>query len=186
MTTDIHVRAADGSDAPAIAAIYAPFVTDSIASFEEVPPDAAEMLRRMTAPPRMPWLVAEDSGLLLGYAYASRHRARAAYRWSAEVSVYVAGTAQRSGTGRRLYERLFAELADLGYVSAFAGITLPNAASVAFHERLGFGHIGVFSDIGYKFGAWRDTSWWQRRLVDPPQTPSEPRAWSPDVDSGST
>jgi phosphinothricin acetyltransferase len=171
------VRAASVADAGAIAAIYAPYVSDGVASFEAEPPAAAELGARMGAPPRLPWLVAEEAGAVLGYAYASRHRARAAYRWSADVSVYVAPDAHGRGVGRALYEQLIPEVRALGYVCAFAGITLPNAASVGLHEAMGFVPVGVFRDVGFKFGAWRDVGWWRLQLREPPAEPDEPREW---------
>jgi phosphinothricin acetyltransferase len=173
------VRAAAVADADPIAAIYAPYVTDGVASFEAEPPTAADFEARMTARPRLPWLVAEESGAVVGFAYAGVHRTRAAYRWSADVSVYLASDARGRGVGRALYERLIPEVRALGYVCAFAGITLPNPASVGLHEAVGFTPVGVFRNVGYKFGAWRDVGWWQLRLCDPPAAPAEPREWHP-------
>jgi len=178
--TDVTVRAATGADASVIAAIYAPYVLETSSSFEEVAPDATEMLRRMTVAPRMPWLVAQRSTAVIGYAYASRHRARAAYRWSAECSIYLARDAAGHGLGRMLYERLFTEAAALGYVSMFAGVTLPNDASVSFHERMGFKPLGVFPRIGYKFGRWHDVAWYHRALRKPPAQPADPGLWEPE------
>jgi len=171
-------RAATPSDAQAIAAIYRPYVTDTVISFEIEPPDAGEMARRMAAPPSLPWLVAERDGRLVGYAYASAHRARAAYRWGADVSVYLADAERGRGTGRALYTELFATLRDLGYVAAYAGITLPNPASVGLHEAMGFRLVGVYRGVGYKRGGWHDVAWWQLPLADPlPADPAEPRPW---------
>jgi L-amino acid N-acyltransferase YncA len=174
------IRDADSvRDATACAAIYAPSVTDSVASLEEIAPDAAELARRMTeVQARYPWLVAELDGVIAGYAYASQHRARASYRWSADVTVYVSGAHHRRGVGRALYERLFPLLADQGYHEACAGITLPNDASVGLHESLGFRPVGVYRQIAFKFGTWRDVGWWQKTLRAPvPGTPpAEPGA----------
>src|SRR4051812_26815276 len=133
-----EIRAADVDDAAGIAAVYAPYVTDSVISFEERPPSTDEMRRRMVEQPRLPWLVAVRARDVVGYCYASRHKTRHAYRWSVDVSVYLAASEHRRGTGRRLYDRLFTELTDLGYVHAFAGVTLPNAASVGLHEAMSF------------------------------------------------
>ncbi len=176
------VRAATDADVPAIAAIYAPMVTDTFASFEEAVPDEAELTRRMLARPRMPWLVAVDTGAVMGvmgYAYASQHRQRPAYRWSADCSVYLSADYRGRGVGRLLYEDLIAEVADLGYVSLFAGIALPNEASAALHEAMGFERLGVFRNVGYKGGSWRDVGWWQRTIRDLPARPDEPREWNP-------
>lgn len=174
-----RLRPASVEDAAAIAAIYQPYVTDSVASFEAVPPDADEMARRMLVAPRLPWLVAEREGWVVGYCYASPHHPRAAYRWSVDCSVYLDPREQRQGTGRRLYDRLLAVLRELGYVTVFAGISLPNDASVRLHEAVGFTAVGIKRDAGFKHGAWRDVGWWQRGLREPPADPEEPRPWAP-------
>lgn len=171
------VRAAGLGDVEAISSIYEPIVSGTAMSFEESPPDSQEMTRRLLARPRLPWLVAEVTGRVVGYAYASVHRQRAGYRWSADSSVYVDPLHQSQGLGRLLYERLIDEVGDLGYVSLFAGIALPNQASVSLHEAMGFRAVGVFRDVGYKQGAWRDVGWWHKTLVDPPDAPGEPRDW---------
>jgi L-amino acid N-acyltransferase YncA len=161
------------ADAPAVAAIYEPFCTSTAVSFETQAPTAATMaerIRRITE--QYPWLVMEEDGAVCGYAYASRHRERAAYQWSAEVTVYVATSHQRSGVGRSLYSRLFELLVEQGYFKAFAGITLPNPGSVRLHETIGFLPIGVFQGIGYKLGAWHDVAWYQKQLR--PEQPDPP------------
>lgn len=175
---EIVVRAATQADAAGVAAIYAPVVTGTAISFEEEPPGPEEITRRMLARPRLPWLVADDGGRVAGYAYASAHRARPAYRWSADCSVCLDPRYRGRRLGRRLYERLITEVHDLGYRSLFAGIALPNPASVGLHEALGFRPVGVFRDVGYKHGAWRDVGWWQRALTEA-AAPAEPRPWSP-------
>ena len=152
-------------DAPSVQAIYAPYVTDTTVSFEDVPPDIMEVERRIAAIlPRYPYLVAEEDGRVVGYAYASEHRTRAAYRTSIDVTVYVAPGAQRSGVARRLYSHLLPAAASLGYHAAFAGIALPNQASVGLHEAMGFEPIGIYREVGRKFDAWHDVGWWQRLL----------------------
>ena len=174
----VSIRSATPRDSGVIAAIYGAHVRDGYATFEIEPPDAAEFERRIRSRPRLPWLVAEDDTTVLGFAYAAQHRARAAYRWSADVSVYLSPDARRRGIGRALYEQLLPTVASLGYVSAFAGIALPNEASVGLHEALGFTLVGVYRDVGFKLGQWRDVGWYQRRLCDPPPTdPAEPREW---------
>lgn len=176
-----EIRPATGADAVAIAAIYAPYVTGAVVSFETEPPDAEEMGRRMTAPPLLPWLVAERDGHIVGYAYALAHRARAAYRWGADVSVYLDESERGSGTGRALYAPLLDTLRDLGYAGAYAGITLPNPASVGLHEAMGFTLVGIYRRVGFKLGRWHDVGWWQLPLVDPPPAdPAEPRPWTPE------
>jgi L-amino acid N-acyltransferase YncA len=168
-------RLATSDDAAAIAAIYAPHVLGSATSFELEPPDAAEMARRLAAVlAHAPWLVACDGDAVLGYAYASRHRDRAAYQWSVDVSVYIGGDQRRRGIGGALYRSLFALLRLQGFYSAHAGITLPNAASVGIHEALGFRPIGIYRAVGFKLGAWHDVGWWQLPLRDRSGTPAPP------------
>jgi phosphinothricin acetyltransferase len=178
--SSVTVRPLDVADAPAVRAIYAPYVETTPVSFEEDVPAAEEIVRRMLAGPRLPWLGAVVDGAVVGYAYASRHRARHAYRWSVEVSVYLVEDVQRRGIGRLLYDRLLTEVRALGYVSAYAGIALPNDPSVRLHESVGFAPIGVFPAVGFKLGAWRDVGWWHLPLREPPDSPHEPRPWTPD------
>jgi L-amino acid N-acyltransferase YncA len=169
------IRTANASDAAAVRTIYGPFVSDSATSFETIVPDVGEMERRIQSQAdRYPWLVFERDGNVLGYAYASPHRARAAYQWSAEVSVYVDPRAHRSGVGRSLYLALFDLLRRQHYVNAFAGITLPNASSVGLHEAMGFAPVGIFRQIGFKFDRWHDVAWLQLRLRDDPRPVSSP------------
>jgi len=175
----VTVRPATRADAEAICSIYRPIVNGTAISFEELAPDVAEMARRMLARPRLPWLVADGAGRVVGYAYASRHRHRAAYRWSADSSVYLDPEHRSRGVGRLLYECLIVEVRELGYVSLFASITLPNKASVALHEAVGFAALGVFRHAGYKHGTWYDVGWWQRSLCDRPVPPPESREWCP-------
>lgn len=164
--SNAKIRLAVADDAQQIAGIYAPAVTESATSFEIIPPDATEMQNRMSAiTERYPWLVADDDGTVMGYAYGSTHRARYAYQWSAEVSAYVHRDHHRKGIGRALYESLFAILALQGYRTAFAGLTLPNEASEEFHKSLGFSVVGVFHNIGYKNNKWHDTLWLERALA---------------------
>ena len=138
------IRLAGPGDAAQVAAIYAPHVTGASTSFEYAPPDAAEMAARIASTrAHAPYLVLETGGGVLGFAYASKHRERAAYQWSVDVSVYVHERAHRRGVGRALYESLFALLRLQGFYSAHAGITLPNPASVGLHEALGFRPVGV-------------------------------------------
>ena len=151
------IRLAAPDDAAVIAAIYAPIVETTAISFEEVAPDAAEIRRRIEATlGPFPYLVAVGEAGVAGYAYASAYRPRAAYRWSVAVSVYVGEAGRRRGTGAALYRALFAILTRQGYQSAFAGITLPNAASVALHEAVGFRLSGTDPRAGHKFGRWWD------------------------------
>jgi L-amino acid N-acyltransferase YncA len=174
----VLIRDADPRrDAGACAAIYAPYVTDTVISLEERAPTANDLARRIEHTTRThPWLVAQDGDVVVGYAYATRHRERASYRWATDVTVYVAPTSQRRGVGRALYEALFGLLARQGYRIACAGVTLPNEASVGLHEALGFQPVGVYRNIGWKLGAWRDVGWWQLELGGdgPPREPGLP------------
>ncbi len=174
------IRLADAArDAARCAEIYAPYVTDSTVSFEQKAPDAAALGQRITAyAATHAWLVAEWDGVVVGFAYGSPHRERAAYRWASEVSVYVDAAHHRRGLGAALYAALFERLRAQRLHVALAGITLPNAPSVALHEALGFEPVGVYRGIGWKAGAWRDVGWWQLRLLpateDPPPEPLAP------------
>jgi len=159
------IRLANASDAEAIHAIYAPIVQNTIISFETETPTIDEMQERIvTTTARFPWLVCLCEGDCLGYAYASAHRTRAAYQWSVDVSVYISEKRRRTGVGRALYTALFGILSLQNYYNAYAGISLPNAASVGVHEALGFKPLGVYHNVGYKFGAWHDVGWWELNL----------------------
>lgn len=173
------VRLADPDrDADAVAAIYRPAVASSIATFEELPPDGAEMARRMRATLTWtPWLVAEEDARVVGYAYAAHHRERPGYRWSVDISVYV----DAGWHGRRIGRRLYADLLDLlrrqRFVNVYAGVALPNPASVALHEAIGMRRVALYERVGWKLGAWRDVAWYWLRLSDPTEPPPEPIPW---------
>ena len=172
------VRDAGPEDAPACAAIYAPYVTGTAVSFEAEPPTPDEMRARIaSAQAAHAWLVAQDPGEpgVLGFAYAGPWKARVAYRWSCEVTVYVAAGAQRRGVGRTLYEALFERLANQGFRTLVAGVTLPNDASVGLHRALGFEPIGTFPRIGWKLGQWQDVAY----LVRPIGPDGPPRPLAP-------
>lgn len=159
------LRTATTADAAACAAIYSPYVADSWVSFELVAPDAGEMATRIEAyGASHGWLVSEIGGKIAGYAYGSPHRTREAYRTSCDVAVYVDPAFARQGIGRALYGALLPQLAQRGFHAAFAGIALPNPNSVGLHEALGFEPIGIYREVGWKMGAWRDVGWWQRLL----------------------
>jgi phosphinothricin acetyltransferase len=162
-------------DGEAVAAIYRPVVAETAISFETTLPDGDEMTRRIDETlPSYPWLVCEVDGRTAGYAYATRHRVRGAYQWSVDTSVYVAETFRRRKVGRGLYTSLFATLAAQGYFNAFAGIALPNPASVALHEAMGFEPIGVYRRVGYKLDRWHDVGWWQLILRRHEASPAGP------------
>jgi L-amino acid N-acyltransferase YncA len=166
------IRPAEERDAGACAAIYAPYVRDTTITFETEPPTPAEMAARITkATKSHAWLVLEIDGQVVGYAYGVPFKERAAYRWSCEVSVYLELGRRRTGGGRALYEALFARLAERGFRTAVAGMTLPNDPSVGLHRALGFEPAGTYRRIGWKHGAWRDVAWAQRELVPATDTP---------------
>jgi phosphinothricin acetyltransferase len=170
-----RIRFVDESDAAAIAEIYRPIVESTAISFETVAPERDEMARRVLETTREhPWVVCEIGSRVAGYAYATKHRVRSAYRWSVDTSVYVDASFRQGGVGRGLYESLFAILSAQGYFNAYAGIALPNTASVGLHEAVGFRKIGVYERVGYKFGEWRDVGWWQLELRTHEASPAEP------------
>jgi phosphinothricin acetyltransferase len=173
----VLVRLAIAADAEAIAAIYRPYVEGSWISFEEDAPDAGEIVRRMDNPIH-PWLVAEEDGRLLGYASTSPMRGRPAYRWSVETGIYLDAPARGRGVGPQLLAAHLALLERQGFVTAIAGIALPNDVSVALHEKLGFRLSGVERGVGFKFGEWVDVGRWQRDLAPRRKEPSEPLPWA--------
>jgi phosphinothricin acetyltransferase len=179
----IAIRSAHPGDGAGIAAIYGPFVRDTWVSFEEGEPDAREMAGRIEAArDTFPWLVAtnrrSDGGVetIAGFAYASEHRARAGYRWSVDVSVYLDAPYRRSGIARNLYGTLFALLEAQRYTMVYAGIALPNDASLGFHARMGFTPVGTYHNVGYKAGDWHDVIWLERPLAERRSPPPELRA----------
>ncbi len=170
-----HLRNATEDDAPAIAAIYGPYCQATPISFEIDAPSSDEIRGRIAKVlPEYPWLVCELDGRLVGYAYASRHHERAAYRWAVNVAIYLDGDCHRRGIGRALYSALFSMLTAQGYYTAYAGITLPNEASVGLHRAMGFEPIGVYHGAGYKLGAWHDVIWLEKLLQTRPPHPAEP------------
>jgi L-amino acid N-acyltransferase YncA len=173
---DLFVRDAGEHDAAACAAIYAPYVTGTAITFETEPPTPAEMAARIAGALRThAWLVLEDAGRVVGYAYGGPFKARAAYRWSCEVSVYLERGRRRTGGGRALYAALLDRLAGRGYRTAVAGMTLPNEASVGLHRAMGFEPVGTYRRIGFKHGRWHDVAWTQRPLADGDDPPPAPR-----------
>ncbi|HEX5183257.1 MAG TPA: GNAT family N-acetyltransferase [Allosphingosinicella sp.] len=175
----LSLRAATADDSAAIAALYAPYVESSIISFETEVPDGAAMRGRIEAGGSLyPWLAAVDeSGELAGYAYASAFRPRPAYRYTVETTVYVRGGLHGRGIGGLLYRPLLAILEAQGFTQAFGAIALPNPASVALHEKLGFVRAGTYEQVGWKHGGWWDVGLWQRPLAPPTTPPTEPRPW---------
>ena len=165
MPSPFTIRNAALTDAEALVEIYRPYVESSAISFELVAPTIADFAGRIeTALAKWAWLVAEVDGQPIGYAYGSPHRAREAYAYSVETSAYVQASQHRSGVARALYNELFASLAERGYVNAYAGVTLPNEASLGFHQSMGFEPIGVFPNVGFKFDTWHSVAWLYRTI----------------------
>ena len=165
------VRDGTSADAAACAEIYARYVDETVITFETEPPTAEQMAERIAA--SHAWVVLEEDGRVVGYAYGTRWNPRAAYRWSCEVSVYVEMGRRRSGAGRALYSALFERLAERGLRMAVAGMTLPNDASVGLHQAMGFERVGTYRRIGFKHGEWHDVAWTQRPLTDSAEPPPD-------------
>ena len=178
----IAIRAARPEDAGAIAAIYAPFVLTGTVSFETEAPDARQMRSRMAASDGLyPWIVATNGdaeGGVLAYAYATKFRDRPAYKYVVETSIYVAGTVERQGVGRLLYEALIDTLRAQGFTQAIGVIALPNEGSIGLHEATGFRRAGVYREVGYKNGRWIDVGVWQCQLNRSTLPPTEPKPFS--------
>ena len=174
----VCIRAATEDDAQGMLEIYSPVVRETAISFEARPPNTEEFCGRIRASlEQRLWLVCESNGLIGGYAYATQFNPREAYVWSVEVSVYVHPAQHRQGIGRALYTSLFRCLALQGYCTAVARITLPNPASVALHESMGFQAVGVNRGIGYKHGQWHDVGIWQMEIQPRPPGPKAPRSF---------
>jgi L-amino acid N-acyltransferase YncA len=169
------IRLATEDDAVAMAAIYAPYVRETAISFELEPPDAAAFRTKIRDVLKLaPWLVCEDAGVVVGYAYASSFRARPAYRFTVETSVYVRSDTRSRGVGRALYGELIDRLVHQRFRRAIGGMTVPNAASARLHQALGFERVGVFREVGFKFGQWHDVEFWERELASRVEAPVGP------------
>ncbi|MFK7864678.1 MAG: arsinothricin resistance N-acetyltransferase ArsN1 family B [Pseudohongiellaceae bacterium] len=160
------IRSAKKIDADAIAKIYNHYILSTVITFEESEVTSQEIAQRIEENQnlRLPWLVFEDGGNVVGYAYASPWKGRCAYRYTVEVTVYLAPENVKKGIGSQLYTTLFVELGKLGYRTVIGGISLPNSASIALHERFGMKKVGHFSEVGYKFDSWVDVGYWQGSL----------------------
>lgn len=178
MTARGVLRLANYGDAEDVRDIYKPYCSeDCPISFELAAPSTKEMASRIAATlPAFPWLVYEDEGTVIGYAYGGVHSARAAYRWCSNTSVYVSDEAHGKGIGRRLYRALFELLRLQGFYNAYAGITLPNAASEALHSSFGFVPVARYANVGFKGGRWHDVGWFGLTLREHSGNPSEPVA----------
>ena len=160
------IRPATTRDAEAVARIYNHYIANTTITFEEQAITSPQMAERIgkVALASLPWLVAEHDGRVDGYAYATQWKERSAYRFSVEITVYLAPEAVGRGIGSALYEALFAELDKRGVHAAIGGIALPNPASVALHEKLGMKQVAHFEQVGFKFGQWLDVGYWQKTL----------------------
>ncbi|OSC39744.1 GNAT family N-acetyltransferase [Mycobacterium decipiens] len=166
MKQSSFARPAASEDARACVAIYRPYVEQTAITFETEVPDTHEMAARIAAAREThEWLVLEQGGEVIGYAYAHTLNPRSAYQWAVQVSIYIAADQHRTGSGRELYTQLLGRLTERGYRRAYAGITQPNDASNAFHRSFGFRHVGLFSRVGWKNGAWHDVAWMQLDLL---------------------
>lgn len=162
----MQIRRATPGDARQLLEIYKPIVEQTAFSFELISPSEDEFAKRISSTiTSHEWLVMTSGEVICGYAYATAHRARKAYRHSVETSVYVSSAFQKQGIGKKLYQELFASLRTFNYHNAYAGITLPNEGSVALHKSLDFAPIGVFREVGFKNEQWHDVSWWQRTII---------------------
>lgn len=161
------IRDVSPLDAPALAEIYNWYIVESVISFEEVPVTVEEMARRIqTTSQDYPWIVVENDGTLIGYAYARRWQERSAYRHTAEVGVYLNHDHVGCGHGTALYRQLLSQLPALGIHAVVGGVTLPNEASASLHEKFGFTKVAHYREVGYKFGSWHDVGYWQLLLPE--------------------
>jgi L-amino acid N-acyltransferase YncA len=160
-----HLRSATADDAEAICAIYNHYVRNTSISFEEQDVSPADMAQRiLDVSANLPWIVMESEGLIEGYAYATKWRVRAAYRFSVEVSVYLAPEVRGRGIGYSLYEALMGSLSELGVNAVIGGIALPNEPSIKLHEKMGFKKVAHFEQVGFKNNQWVDVGYWQKNI----------------------
>lgn len=168
------IRRAISSDAPAIAAIYAHYVRETAITFATEAPTAESYALRI-ADARFPFLVAEESGYVSGFIYATPFRQKEAYRWDVELTIYLAPDHSGRGTGSALMAQCLDLLAKQGYLNAYSCITLPNERSIGLHRRFGFHELGIFPKTGYKLGKWHDVIWLGKVLGDFKAAPAEPK-----------
>lgn len=170
------IRPVQIQDTKAILDIYAPYILNSAFTFETTVPSEQEFAERInTYTQKYPWLIAEDDGKIIGYAYAGKHRDREAYQWCVESSVYVLDEYHGKGIAHHLYNRLFELLKQFGYINVYAAITLPNSKSISFHTKMGFEHFTTFKNIGYKLGKWHDVAWMVKVINEHADDPGAPK-----------
>jgi L-amino acid N-acyltransferase YncA len=177
------IRIAKTSDAASILEIYTPYILNTAITFEtEIPSLENIEYRIITYQESWPWLVYEIAGTIVGYAYATKHRERAAYQWCVESSVYISDNFQQKGIAQALYTALFEILKYQGCRNVYAGITLPNDKSISFHKKFGFSKIAEYKKIGYKLGLWNTVSWWELKVNEYSADPAPPMKFS-DIDN---
>nr|WP_295708906.1 arsinothricin resistance N-acetyltransferase ArsN1 family B [uncultured Halomonas sp.] len=161
------IRDAEKGDSDAVAHLYNHYIENTPISFEEKPVPGAVIQQRIESVQSagLPWIVAVEDDTVMGYAYATKWKDRSAYRFAVEASVYLAKQAHGRGLGASLYETLFAKLRESGIQTVIGGITLPNPASVALHEKMGMKKVAQFEKVGFKFGQWHDVGYWQLNLT---------------------
>ena len=164
-TEEMLIRPAALADAPDILQIYAPYIQNTVITFETEVPGIEQFTARIEAiKSKYPYLVCEADGKMAGYAYAAKHSERAAYKYSVDVSIYVDPNYQHRGIGKALYFNLFEALKSYDYYTAYACITLPNEKSVCLHKTFGFHEVGIWHNVGYKNGSWLDVIWLEKPL----------------------
>ncbi|MBR2407475.1 MAG: N-acetyltransferase [Lachnospiraceae bacterium] len=177
METTRRIRFATPEDAEAILSIYSEYIKNTAVTFEiEVPSLASFRDRIARITEHFPWLVCEIDGVIAGYAFASKHGERAAYRWSADLSVYIHERFHRNHIASELYEAVIELLRTQGYYTVYAGVSTPNPKSEAFHHAYGFRCLGEFKNVGYKLGEWRGVAWYELPIAEYGKAPSEPKS----------
>lgn len=170
------IRFAKTEDAEVILGIYEEYIKNTAVTFEiEVPTIAAFRERMERIMGQFPWLVCEVDGVIAGYAYASKHGERAAYRWSADLSVYINEAYHRNHIATELYSAVIGLLQKQGYFTVYAGVSTPNPKSEAFHTAYGFRNLGEFKNVGYKLGEWRGVAWYELPIAEYVEEPAEPK-----------
>lgn len=174
---DKKIRVATEADIEPMLEIYKPIITATVISFETKVPTLEEFAERVKLiSVDFPWLVCEINGRIAGYAYGNPHRSRRAYCWSADCSVYVSEDFKKRSVATSLYGHLFPMLKSQGYFNVFAGIALPNPASIALHKKMGFTEVGIYKNVGYKLNRWCDVAWYQL-ILNSSGVPSNPLAF---------
>ncbi len=173
------IRPIRGADAQQVLDIYAPFITGSFVTFENIIPSLTDFSNRIKQVSlQYPWLVATEGDQIAGYAYAGRYRDREAYQWMVESSIYMRPDFKGKKVAKRLYGALFELLKEQGICKVFAVISVPNAESVGFHEHMGFSGFATYRNVGFKLGVWKDVGWWELPLTTQNTEPTTPIPWS--------